>query len=59
MHISLSSHITGECEGRFGGTEVVQLLLEGTTKHKDVIQVYDYILIKHIKEDLVHQPLEG
>ena len=41
------------------GTEVVQVLLEGTTMHKDVIKVYNYILIEHIKEYLVHQPLEG
>ena len=41
------------------GTEVVQVLLEATTIHEDVIEVYNYILIKHIKENLVHQPLEG
>ena len=39
--------------------EVVQVLLEATTIHKDVGEVYYYILIEHIKEDLVHQPLEG
>ena len=39
--------------------EVVQVLLEATTIHKDVIEVYYYILIEHIEEDLVHQPLEG
>ena len=41
------------------GTEVVQILLEATTIHQDVIEVYYYILIEHIEEDLVHQPLEG
>ena len=41
------------------GTEVVQVLLEATTIHKNVIEVYYHILIKHIKEDLVHQPFEG
>ena len=41
------------------GTEVVQVLLEAITIHKDVIEVYYFILIKHIKEDLVNQPLEG
>ena len=40
-------------------TEVVQGLLEATTIHKDVLKAYYYILIEHIKEDLVHQPLEG
>ena len=39
--------------------EVVQVLLEATTIYKDFIKVYYYILIKHIKEDLVHQPLGG
>ena len=41
------------------GTEVVKVLLEATTIHKDVIEVYYYIIIEHIKEDLVHQPLKG
>ena len=41
------------------GTEVVQVLLEATTIHKDVVEVYYYILIEHIEKDLVHQPLEG
>ena len=40
-------------------TEVVQVLLEATTICKDVVEVHYYILIKYIKEDLVHQPLEG
>ena len=40
------------------GMEEVKVLLEATI-HKDVIKVYKYILIEHIKEDLVHQPLEG
>ena len=40
-------------------TEVVQVLLEVTTIHKDVVKVYHYILIEDIKKDLLHQPLEG
>ena len=40
-------------------TEVVQVLLEAITIYKDVIGVNYYIIIEHIKEDLVHQPLEG
>ena len=32
------------------GTEVVQMLLEGTTIHKDVVEVYNYIMIEHIKK---------
>ena len=39
--------------------EVVQVLLEATTIHKDVVEVNYYIMNEHIKEDLVHQPLEG
>ena len=35
------------------------MLLEATTVHKDLIEVYYYIQIEHIEEDLVHQPLEG
>ena len=35
------------------------MLLEATTIHEDIIEVHNYVLIKHIKEDLVHQPLEG
>ena len=35
------------------------MLLEAMTIHKDIVEVYNYILIEHIKEDLVHQPLEG
>ena len=38
--------------------EVMQVLLEAITIHKDVFKVYYYIVIKHIKENLVHQPLE-
>ena len=39
--------------------EVVQVLLEANTIDKDIIEVYYYILIKHIRENLVHQPLKG
>ena len=41
------------------GTEVMQVLLEATTIYKDIVEVYYYLLIENIKEDLVHQPLEG
>ena len=41
------------------GTEVVQVLLEATTIHEDIVEVHNYVLIEHIEEDLVHQPLEG
>ena len=41
------------------GTEVVQVLLEATTIYKDIVEVHNYVLIKHIEEDLVHQPLKG
>ena len=41
------------------GTEAVQVLLEGTTIYNNVVEVYYYILIEHIKDDLIHQPLEG
>ena len=34
------------------------MLLEATNIHEDIIKVHNYILIKHIKEDLGHQPLE-
>ena len=40
-------------------TEVVQALLDATIIHNDIIEIYYYILIKHIEEDLVHEPLEG
>ena len=40
-------------------TEVVQVLLEATTIYKDVTKVHYDILVEHIEEDLVHQPLEG
>ena len=39
--------------------EVVKVLLEVTTIHEDIIEVHNYVLIKHIKENLVHQPLKG
>ena len=39
--------------------EVMQVLLEATTIYKDIIEVYNYVLIKHIEEDLVHQSLKG
>ena len=35
------------------------MLLEATTIHEDIIKVYNYVLMEHIKEDLVHQPLKG
>ena len=38
--------------------EVVQVLLEVTTIYKDIFKVYNYVLIKHVEEDLVHQPLK-
>ena len=41
------------------GMEVVQVLLEATTIHKNVVKVYYYILIEYIEEDLLYQPLEG
>ena len=40
-------------------TEVVQVLLEANTIHKDVFEVFYCILMDHIEEDLAHQPLEG
>ena len=30
------------------------MLLEATTIHKDIVEVHNYVLIKHIEEDLVH-----
>ena len=33
--------------------------LEVTTIHENIIKVYNYVLIEHVKEDLVHQPLKG
>ena len=39
--------------------EVVQMLLEATTIHKDIIEVYYYKLIEQIEENLVYQLLEG
>ena len=41
------------------GMEVVQMLLEATTIYKDIGEVHDYVLIEHIKKNLVHQPLKG
>ena len=35
------------------------MLLEATTIHKDIVKVYNYVLIEHIKENLVYQPLKG
>ena len=35
------------------------MLLKATTKYEDIIEVYNYVLIERIEEDLVHQPLEG
>ena len=35
------------------------MLLEDTTIHEDIVKIHNYILIKHIEENLVHQPLEG
>ena len=35
------------------------MLLEAKDIHKNVIKVYNYILIEHIKEDLLHQLLGG
>ena len=35
------------------------MLLEGATIHEDIVEVHNYVLIEHIEEDLVHQPLEG
>ena len=54
LHTELVSGKVGQ-----DGTEVVQVLLEATTIHEDVVKVDDYILIRHIEEDLVHQPLKG
>ena len=41
------------------GMEVVQVLLEATTIYKDIVEVHNYVLIKHVEEDLVYQSLEG
>ena len=35
------------------------MLLETTSIHEDIVEVHNYVLIKHIEEDLVHQPLKG
>ena len=40
-------------------TEVVQLLLEATNIYKDIVEIHNYLLIEHVEEDLVHQPLKG
>ena len=39
--------------------EVVQVLLEATTIYKDIVEVHNYVLIKHIEENLAHQPLKA
>ena len=54
LHTELVSVKAGQ-----DGTEVVKVLLEATTIHKYIVEVHNYILIEHIKEDLVHQPLKG
>ena len=59
MHISSSLHITGECKGGSGWNGGGVSALEATTIHKDIVEVHNYVLIKHIEEDLVHQPLKG
>ena len=41
------------------GMEVVQVLLEATTIYKNIVEVYNYVMIEHIKEDLVYQPSKG
>ena len=41
------------------GTEVVQVLLEATTIYKDIIEVHNYVMIEHVEEHLVYQPLKG
>ena len=35
------------------------MLLEATTIHEDIVEVHNYVLIKHIEEYLVHQPSKG
>ena len=35
------------------------MLLEAKNIQKNIIKVHNYVLIKHIEENLVHQPLEG
>ena len=35
------------------------MLLEATTIHEDTFKVHNYVLIEHIEEDLVYQPLKG
>ena len=59
MRISSYVHITSEYEGGSGWNGGSASASRGTTIHKDVVKVYDYILIEHIKEDLIYQPLEG
>ena len=34
------------------------MLLEATTIHKDIVKVYNYILVEHINKDLFHQLLK-
>ena len=35
------------------------MLLEATTIHEDIVEVHNFVLIEHVKEDLVHQLLKG
>ena len=35
------------------------MLVEATTICEDIIEIHNYVLIEHIKEDLVYQPLEA
>ena len=55
MLISSLSHIVGGCKGESGwnGGGV------SAPRGYYYTQVYNYVLIKHIEEDLVHQPLKG
>ena len=41
------------------GMEVVPVLLKAATIYKDIIKVHNYVLIEHVKKDLVHQTLKG
>ena len=35
------------------------MLLEATTIQEDIVEAHNYIVMEHIEEDLVHQPLKG
>ena len=59
MHISSSLHITGECKGGSGWNGGGASAPRGYYYTQGCFEVYYYILIEHIEEDLVHQPLEG